>query len=492
MLSNINTILSLSHVDKEGKKYSPNDILMKYVKENDDNLFVSFTKINKLGINPKTKYNTPLGIYCYPIKLAYQFYNSSNKTLSNNINKEDVDNRDYYNIKDNDNRKNYLENIKNLIFINRLPFATDGNYFHIFRYNSNKILTVNKSKFDYKNYIEKLAKYVIETYDQYITEQSRNNIEGFIRYNIKDLEKEHTDPTSILYHLIMNIGRMIINLPKIKVSKYPLITNSIFRYLGIDGIIDPGEGLIHPNEPCQAVFFSKNNIEVLESFDNYDISSKSRKSEEEYNNTIIDDKNLVETKKQRYNIDSCDINNSNLKNIQNIHNIKTSNKSNFINCKINGGYGIKGGFISDSDVGKIEDINGVEFNNSKVQISNLNNCYTDTKSTSEFHKVNSIGCTFYNSDIIHSTINKSNLINCNINYSHVSESKLERCSISNKSNIFNSEINIYDIKSFIDLNNSENVIKNSVIEFYLDDDEVKTVKEIKSNKNVFKNCIFNF
>ena len=216
------------------------------------------------------------------------------------------------------------------------------------------------------------------------------------------------------------------------------------------------------------------------------------KTEKQKKNIITQLLMIKLQQKQRYNVDSCDINNSTLRNIQNIHNIKTANKSNFINCKINGGYGIKGGFISDSDVGKIEDINGVEFNNSKVQISNLNNCYTDTKSTSEFHKVNSIGCTFYNSDIIHSTINKSNLINCNINYSHVSESKIERCNISNKSNIFNSEINIYDIKSFIDLNNSENIIKNSVIEFYLDDDEIKTVKEIKSNKNVFKNCIFNF
>jgi hypothetical protein len=29
-------------------------------------LFVSFTQLDKLGINPKSKYDTPLGIYAYP------------------------------------------------------------------------------------------------------------------------------------------------------------------------------------------------------------------------------------------------------------------------------------------------------------------------------------------------------------------------------------------------------------------------------------------
>jgi hypothetical protein len=32
------------------------------------NLFVSFTEIDKLGINPGSRYDTPLGIYAYPAK----------------------------------------------------------------------------------------------------------------------------------------------------------------------------------------------------------------------------------------------------------------------------------------------------------------------------------------------------------------------------------------------------------------------------------------
>jgi len=35
---------------------------------NPDNLVVSYTSINKIGINPKSQYKTPLGIYFYPLK----------------------------------------------------------------------------------------------------------------------------------------------------------------------------------------------------------------------------------------------------------------------------------------------------------------------------------------------------------------------------------------------------------------------------------------
>ena len=38
------------------------------------NTFISFTEIDKLGINPKSKHETPIGIYAYPIKYVAQFH----------------------------------------------------------------------------------------------------------------------------------------------------------------------------------------------------------------------------------------------------------------------------------------------------------------------------------------------------------------------------------------------------------------------------------
>ena len=49
--------------------YDPRDVVREY---HDDLYFVSMTKVDKLGINPTSKYNTPLGIYAYP--LSYVLY----------------------------------------------------------------------------------------------------------------------------------------------------------------------------------------------------------------------------------------------------------------------------------------------------------------------------------------------------------------------------------------------------------------------------------
>ena len=39
---------------------------------NDPTIYVSFTELEKLGINPQSHYNTPLGIYAYPLKEMYE------------------------------------------------------------------------------------------------------------------------------------------------------------------------------------------------------------------------------------------------------------------------------------------------------------------------------------------------------------------------------------------------------------------------------------
>ena len=47
-----------------------------------DNLYISFTDIEKIGVNPLSEYDTPLGIYCYPIKASFRYYKvDSTKSL---------------------------------------------------------------------------------------------------------------------------------------------------------------------------------------------------------------------------------------------------------------------------------------------------------------------------------------------------------------------------------------------------------------------------
>ena len=46
--------------------------LKKY--KDDPNIFISFTNIEKIGINPFSTYDTPLGIYFYPLKETWEKY----------------------------------------------------------------------------------------------------------------------------------------------------------------------------------------------------------------------------------------------------------------------------------------------------------------------------------------------------------------------------------------------------------------------------------
>jgi hypothetical protein len=48
-------------------KQSTLDRLKLIRKQQKGDLFVTFTELEKVGINPTSEYNTPLGIYCYPI-----------------------------------------------------------------------------------------------------------------------------------------------------------------------------------------------------------------------------------------------------------------------------------------------------------------------------------------------------------------------------------------------------------------------------------------
>ncbi len=48
------------------------DYLLEY--KDDPDVYISFTKIDKIGINPKSGFNTPVGIYTYPLKEFYNLY----------------------------------------------------------------------------------------------------------------------------------------------------------------------------------------------------------------------------------------------------------------------------------------------------------------------------------------------------------------------------------------------------------------------------------
>lgn len=58
------------------QKTSIYDTLKEYTERYDaDTYFITFTNIEKVGINPSTEWSTPIGIYCYPLLASWNNYN---------------------------------------------------------------------------------------------------------------------------------------------------------------------------------------------------------------------------------------------------------------------------------------------------------------------------------------------------------------------------------------------------------------------------------
>ncbi len=198
------SLLESTRADRE-KIELPNELVQieKYV---DNGCFLHFGKFNKLGINPQSHYATPIGIYAYP--LTKGIYNQ-------------------------------LEN-------NTIPFAGGFQFIHIFKpiSNANVITLQDLTFYDTKNIIGEL----INLYPIF-KRQAIAQFDYFIRHE--------SDMKSVANWLWDFIKELI---------NSPLQKTKVFRQLGIDGIIDMGEGIIHENEPTQAVFFSKDKIEQLDVF----------------------------------------------------------------------------------------------------------------------------------------------------------------------------------------------------------------------------------
>lgn len=66
---------------EQNPKISAYEALLPY--KDDPTTYISFTTEEKVGINPQSKFNTPLGIYCYPLKEAWGKYDIGlNKDLT--------------------------------------------------------------------------------------------------------------------------------------------------------------------------------------------------------------------------------------------------------------------------------------------------------------------------------------------------------------------------------------------------------------------------
>jgi hypothetical protein len=198
------------------------------------NVFVSFTNVNKLGINPRSKYRTPIGIYAYS---------------ADYIKKQ---------VGDGDMKK--------------LPFAGNSRYATIFKAKGNIINLATISESEVNLYYKKLGLY----WSKISGKDATSSIEEF--NEIVNYAAEHARfnsyPGARLWHVTAEIATMMKKEKMNRVKEdydpdapvdpsYKKEWNSVFKNIGIDGCVDPGVSIIHPGEPDQALFFNLGSIVTI-------------------------------------------------------------------------------------------------------------------------------------------------------------------------------------------------------------------------------------
>lgn len=205
-------------------KVGATDYLRKY-KDRDD-IYISFTEINKIGINPESSYNTPIGVYTYPLKQFWKLYKV--ETLGT--------------VKDS------------------APFAGDQPYIQILKGKHTKGFIRDFSKYterDLKKDKEKILKYSRDDY--------------FIEKQIEIGEKESYNKTPFgrFWGITWNLVTNSLSYLNLNSKKSSVAWNELLRNLGYTGFSDTtGTGIIYEDEPVQAVFLTSKEYTQIDMIDN--------------------------------------------------------------------------------------------------------------------------------------------------------------------------------------------------------------------------------
>ncbi len=173
-------------------------------------VFISFTDLPKIGMNPMTNYNTPAGIYCYPVS---EFAKKIKPEMTYNQ------------------------------FVDAFPFASNRPFLFFIRATKPITFIQDYTEDDLNRDRQKFMQ---------ITGQDE------AKTNYHERQSRYKSPFGRLWGIMFSyIGRM---------EKSTIRWNSLLRKMGFHSIVDYGDGIIHPNEKTQAFFLSSSDYEVVEMF----------------------------------------------------------------------------------------------------------------------------------------------------------------------------------------------------------------------------------
>jgi hypothetical protein len=190
---------------------------------------ITMTNLPKVGVNPRSTYKTPLGIYFYPAE--------------------------------------YYVDVQG-----RVPFQADAKYINILQLTTNKILYLNQMSTNSINAaLNKLKQLPITGLD----------LNGVINELINDAQggaRVRTKSGKFWYVLWKLSDEISMHTLHTKYSGTSVVWNYLFRQMGYDVVIDQGRGIIHQQEPTQGFIANPRGTYRLEKTINnigtYELSTK--------------------------------------------------------------------------------------------------------------------------------------------------------------------------------------------------------------------------
>ena len=190
---------------------------VKFLEDKDRSRYaVTLTGLPKVGINPRSEYNTPVGIYFYPADYYYDMITSEE----------------------------------------RLPFQHNANYIQIMEITTPDILVLNDvTENDFQNMTTTMMN--MKSSGQY-----RERVQKFIEYS--EFDAKVKTPAGRLWYVMWQVSDFIAgstlrtNKPQSQDGYRPpprpaVVWNWLIRNLGYKVVIDRGWGIIHANELTQGV-----------------------------------------------------------------------------------------------------------------------------------------------------------------------------------------------------------------------------------------------
>jgi hypothetical protein len=223
--------------------------------------FFTLTHVQKVGINPQSQYDTPLGLYSYPVS----------DEIVDQLMGVYVPDPDFKPSQIKNKASNVTKKILSLVEgYMKLPFVYDAPYITFFKVKPAGVFytSIGIDGGQFKSMIQALRGYT-----ESLGFKSFDNILHPIMSTFGG--KSSVDNLKTVWELTQSLAHALAegsdNSPIVKAvsSNSSVIWRRLMIEAGVNVVVDDaGLGVIHPNEPTQAVIFKMSSVEIVQQFDN--------------------------------------------------------------------------------------------------------------------------------------------------------------------------------------------------------------------------------